>query len=380
MVTATQQQHTQPSRARQVVVPKPDPYEATPQAVEPLMKTLEAIGRGRLAHNVRTHAQRLYFVDRCAEGHLTARPSSDGCRLCTWCRWRRLERWVGSMLEFVAEASEGFVPETPFPLDVKAAKRAIGGPVLKHGAAAVFDFVPIENGRWRLVVVVVGHGASTLFPELVAGMQALGGGLVSTRSFSTTDVGNTHDRVLPRLTDFTDKPNQLQQHLDARFGQQVIRRRQPRKQPAEASSNGAAFLEPEEAAAAFAAILKRDGPQAEENMDDVGGGATIPPLAPFDSASANGSANGAQIRRVPPGLDEEDASMPPPGWILASTNPNDALRAGMPCEICRRPTERLGSDRLSRARLYRVNGTGPREIDARDVFDPTGELRSRSPK
>ena len=373
---ATQVEFITKARPTQPRVPIPLPEEGTPSAVEILAQALEDVGQPDKASRVRQHAQGNYWIDRCPD-HDNCWPESDGQGLCPWCRWQKLKRWMTSLLEgrevadeevFIVEAFVELLPDR-----VKAVLRRF---VLGNKGRAVFNFTPMEGKAWRLSVVTVGIDSSALGAVVAAISKESDRGLVSTARYPLAEIGDVLDRAAPRLRDFEGKPERLREYLRAHFGHQVIRPRKSRNKP-ETNANGAAFLEPEEAADAISGLVVQAGSDTQikkegEVQMNTGNGNRDPQYAP-DSLEYGDPA----APQKPPEA-ANDPGQPPDGWGPASMRAEMAVREGRPCPICGKPTERLGLYQLAGGRLVRISGNGPSEMDPRKVFDATGELRARA--
>ena len=74
----------------------------------------------------------------------------------------------------------------------------------------------------------------------------------------------------------------------------------------------------------------------------------------------------------PPSVEIHDTHLPK--TTLVSLRSENAINTGQQCRICVEPIVYLGRYCLEGAVFRKINGNGPDEIPARDVFEPRGEL------
>ena len=377
----------------QYEVPAPRPEERMPAYSEDLVTQLERMGNVELAGKVRKHANRYFRLNFHEGGRICAYPLSCGNSLEPWCRWQKLKRRRESLLKVEILGSLGYTFEALSPLSDDAVgliKKAVRKKIYPHRGVGVIDFVPVEFNKWRMVLVTTGLSGDAI-AELMSGLQSLsvGLGLISGRSFPLDELGEELDRVMPRLRDFEGRSEMLRDYLGINFGKTTMTPKSPKsKLPPLDIGAGGLHCEPEEAAEMFEARLKGKFepsvgiPPTEEasfmNFDNAE--RPTPSQYPADTLEQQGRIYPISTGEPSTGLgvptgDAQDTV--PPKTTSVSYRSENAIYTGRPCHMCRMPIKSSAEYQLVGKVFENFTGNCPDEIPARDVFEPSGELRER---
>ena len=166
---------------------------------------------------------------------------------------------------------------------------------------------------------------------------------------SMGELGEELDRMTSRLSDFEGSPEMLGDHLSTKFGQHVMAAK-PKKSTLSPVDNSTGILLGE--------------PSQYHGYS----------LEPVGSVVQTATDERSPALTVPTG-DAQDTV--PPKTTSVSHRSENAIYTGRPCHMCRMPIKSSAEYQLVGKVFENVTGNCPDEIPARDVFEPSGELRER---